>query len=191
MYYYRSTKSTQSYSSIEKLGGKSTTELNLNLTIKDFFKVDILAFYLMPTHFHFVLKQRLDNGISNFLSKISNSFTRYFNIKNQRKGQIFLKDFKSVLVRSDEQLLHTVRYVHLNGYSSKIDSNIDAIDNIRSSHGAYINLSKDGLVSTTKVLGYFQNSRARYNQFIVDSGDYQRSLEELKQIIKYENNEIS
>ena len=46
--------------------------------------IDILAYCLMPNHFHFLIRQKIDKGISTFVSNISNSYSRYFNQKHGR-----------------------------------------------------------------------------------------------------------
>jgi len=76
--------------------------------------VEIIAYCLIPTHMHLILKQLQPNGISIFMSNICNSYTRYFNIKTKRKGPLWESRFKNVLVKTDGELLHFTRYVHLN-----------------------------------------------------------------------------
>jgi len=76
--------------------------------------VEIIAYCIMPTHLHLTLKQLKENGVSTFMSNILNSYARYFNTKHERKGPLWEGRFKSVLVETDEQLLHLTRYIHLN-----------------------------------------------------------------------------
>ena len=80
--------------------------------------VDIIAYSLMPTHIHLVLAELVKNGIVEFIRPILNSYTRYFNTKHDRKGPLWQGHIKKVIVESDEQLLHLVRYVHLNPVTS-------------------------------------------------------------------------
>ena len=68
--------------------------------------VEIICYCLMPNHFHFLIKQSKEGGITEFISKLSNSYTKYFNTKNDRVGPLLQGEFKAVLVETDEQLLH-------------------------------------------------------------------------------------
>ncbi len=82
--------------------------------------IEIIAFCLMPNHFHFLLKQVQEGGISKFIANFTNSYTKYFNTKHDRTGHLFQGLFKAVFVESDEQLLHLTRYIHLNPSTSSI-----------------------------------------------------------------------
>lgn len=76
--------------------------------------VDILAFCLMPNHYHLLLKQRINNGITDFMRKLGDSYVKYFNIKYERVGTLFQGKFKSVLVDNSSQFLYIPHYIHLN-----------------------------------------------------------------------------
>lgn len=76
--------------------------------------VDILAFCLMPNHYHLLLKQRVDNGITEFMRKLGGGFVNYFNLKYERVGTLFQGKFKSVLINDDSQFLYIPHYIHLN-----------------------------------------------------------------------------
>ncbi len=76
--------------------------------------VDILAFALMPNHYHLLLKQRVESGISKFMQKVGTGYTLFFNEKHTRSGSLFQGRFKAVHVTSDVQLRHVLHYIHLN-----------------------------------------------------------------------------
>jgi putative transposase len=76
--------------------------------------IKVIAYCIMPTHIHLILKQVRKKGISIFMANILNSYTRGFNVKTGRKGPLWEGKFKNVLVETDEQLIHLTRYLHLN-----------------------------------------------------------------------------
>lgn len=76
--------------------------------------VEIICFCLMPNHFHFILRQLVDNGISKFMQKIGTGYTMYFNEKNKRTGRLFESKYKLKLIETDEYLMYLSKYIHLN-----------------------------------------------------------------------------
>lgn len=76
--------------------------------------VDVIAFCLMPNHYHFLIKQKEDDGISKFMTKIGVGYANYFNLKYQRVGPLFQGKFKSVLVNNEAHFLYIPHYIHLN-----------------------------------------------------------------------------
>jgi|SRR3989344_3384885 len=76
--------------------------------------VEIGAYALMPTHFHFVLRETQEGGIARFMQKVFTGYTMYFNRKNARTGALFAGTFKSIHVADDRYLKHLISYVHLN-----------------------------------------------------------------------------
>lgn len=76
--------------------------------------VAIGAFCLMPNHFHLVLKEVSEGGITTFMRKIGTAYTLYFNSRHERIGNLFLKPFKSRHVSTDLYFQHLVNYVHCN-----------------------------------------------------------------------------
>jgi putative transposase len=80
--------------------------------------VQIIAYCIMPTHFHLVIYEKENKALSHYMRRILDSYTRYFNKKTKRQGPLWVGKFKKVLVTSDEQLLHLTRYVHLNPVSA-------------------------------------------------------------------------
>jgi putative transposase len=76
--------------------------------------VDIGAYCLMPNHFHLLLTQSEDKNISNFMQKLSTSYSMYFNKKYNRTGGLFEGKFKSQYVNEDRYLKYLFSYIHLN-----------------------------------------------------------------------------
>ncbi|MBI3634515.1 MAG: transposase [Candidatus Yonathbacteria bacterium] len=76
--------------------------------------VDIGAYCLMPNHFHLLLRERIDGGISKFLEKLLTAYSMYFNKKYERTGKLFEGRFQATHVDTDEYLKYLFAYIHLN-----------------------------------------------------------------------------
>lgn len=186
MHYYRSTKSKISFSDYQDTYVDIKLNIEKMLELKKYWLIDVFAFCLMPSHFHFLLRQQADNGISRIISQLINSFTRYFNILNERKGQLFLSPFHCVEIRSRTQLIHVSRYVHLNPYSSNMTlSSKELLSYKWSSLPYYAHDKEHKLLSKQTILGEFNNDREKYLKFIYDNADYHKNLERLKYIEKW------
>lgn len=145
--------------------------------------VEIICFTLMPNHFHFLLKQNLDNGISIFLALFQNSYTRYFNTKNRRQGHLFQGQFKAVRIEDDEQLMHVNRYIHLNPYTSYVVSKFEELKKYPySSLPEYLNKEKYNICEKQIILSHFPTIN-KYGKFLLDQADYQRQLQRIKHLV--------
>ncbi len=78
----------------------------------------------MPNHFHLILRQKVENGITKFMRKLGTGYTNYFNTKYQRSGALFQGNFKAIDIQKDEYLMHLSRYIHL------ISNDFENINNI-------------------------------------------------------------
>lgn len=76
--------------------------------------VAIGAFCLMPNHFHLVLQEVSEGGITAFMRKIGTAYAIYFNARHEREGNLFLKPFRSRHVSTDQYFQHLLNYVHCN-----------------------------------------------------------------------------
>jgi len=76
--------------------------------------VEILAFTLMPNHYHLLIKPLVENGLSEFMKKLGVGYTHYFNIKYGRAGALFQGKYKFVQIEDDEQLNYIPFYIHFN-----------------------------------------------------------------------------
>lgn len=76
--------------------------------------VDIIAWCLMPSHYHLLLRERNKGGITKFMRRLGTGYTMYVNKKYERSGHIFEGAFKTRYIDRDDYLLHATRYIHLN-----------------------------------------------------------------------------
>lgn len=76
--------------------------------------VSIGVFSLMPNHPHLLLKQVVPGGISQFIGKVHNAYTKYFNIKNDRVGNLLVNPFRAKHVPNDLYFKHLIKYILLN-----------------------------------------------------------------------------
>lgn len=148
-----------------------------NLLDKNKQIVEIVVFCLMPNHFHFLVKQLIDGGITEFISKLSNSYTKYYNIKHRRVGPLLQGEFKSVLVESNEQLLHLSRYIHLNPLVSGLVKDLKIYP--WSSYLEYIGPNTRKICTKEIILDQFK-SPTDYQRFVLNHADYGRELEIIK-----------
>jgi putative transposase len=76
--------------------------------------VDIHAWCLMDNHYHLLVSQRSEGGLTTFLRKLNTGYTNYFNERYDRSGVLFQGKTKRRLVDSDAHFLHVLHYIHLN-----------------------------------------------------------------------------
>lgn len=88
MTYYSQARPPIRLSMRDKVGKETKDDMGNRL-------VDILAYCLMPNHFHLLLKQKADGGISTYMRKLQNSFVRYHNIKLKQRGGLFQGNYES------------------------------------------------------------------------------------------------
>lgn len=140
--------------------------------------VEIIAYCLMPNHFHLLVKQLQDGGISEFMRKFVHSYTKYRNTKHNSQGPIFQALFKAVHIETDEQLVHVSRYIHLNPLVALIVKDLQAYP--WSSYPTFISLDNQP-VAKEEILSFFKSPRA-YEKFVLDHADYATAIERIKHL---------
>jgi REP element-mobilizing transposase RayT len=83
--------------------------------------VKIIAYSLMPNHFHLIVTPVAENGVSKFMQRLGTSYTRFFNEKYERSGSLFQGKFKAVQLSVKKSLEFMSVYVNLNYKYHKID----------------------------------------------------------------------
>lgn len=140
------------------------------LEYKESLPLNIVAYCLMPNHFHFLIKSISPLSVSKFFSNLCNSHSKYFNTKYETVGSLFQGRFKSIKVEEDDYLVHLSRYIHLNPAS--LLYGVPAIEKLInykwSSLSQYLSGTKSDLVDSSVVLDYFakDNSVDDYKMFI-------------------------
>ncbi|MBI4114442.1 MAG: transposase [Candidatus Niyogibacteria bacterium] len=137
----------------------------------------------MPNHFHMMMRQLQENGVSIFLQRLQMSHSKYFNKVYKRVGVLFGGRFKAVHIGDDEQFTHVSRYIHLNplelfdpqwkGRGYVVDKE-EAMKFLKaytwSSMPDYLgNITQfSSLIDKKPIMEYFDNNPAQYLTFLQD-----------------------
>ena len=141
--------------------------------------VKIIAFCLMPTHIHCVLQQSSDSGIARFMANVLIGYSKYFNLRHNRKGPLWEGRFRSIFIKDDDQLLHLTRYLHLNPTSAGLIHHPE--DWRYSSYRQYIDLENENCFCEYQ--DKISVSQVDYRKFVEDRMAYQKELEKIKHVI--------
>ncbi len=182
MSYYRFQDPPVRLSKLLQLAKEIRAQMLTTITENDNTSVEIVAYCLMPNHFHLLVKQISEGGISKYLRQSINSYAKYFNIKYKRAGSLFQDMFKAVHIESDEQFVHVSRYIHLNPLVASLVRREEFLHYPWSSLPSYVKKSDLDFVDTASILAHFKN-RKEYLQFVLDQEDYGRKLEEIKHMV--------
>ena len=117
--------------------------------------VELIAYCLNYNHFHFILRQRRESGVSGFIKRLSGGYTNYFNHKNNRSGVLFQGSYKAIEINSYSHFLKLTVYVNCNSEVHKIAS---ADKWIWSSYLDYINERNGTLCNKEVILNEFSHS---------------------------------
>lgn len=135
-------------------------------------QVNLLAYCLMPNHFHLFLYQISEDGMTLLLKSVSTAYGMYFNKKYRRVGPVFQQRYRAVRIDGDTQLMHITRYIHLNPRNYT--------DYIYSSYRYYRGDAYARWLNTGRVMGLFDYSMQKYVTFVDDYKDRRDELELLK-----------
>lgn len=135
-------------------------------------EIELLAFCLMPNHFHLLVYQREDDQVlTKLLRSVCTAYTMYFNRKYKRVGPLFQGRFKASRISSDEYLQHISRYIHLNPQDYRHYE--------WSSLPYYSGELHAEWLEPSRILDLF-NGTENYAKFLADYEDYKDSLDEIK-----------
>jgi len=147
--------------------------------------VDIGAYCLMPNHYHLLIREKNDNGISTFMKKLNTAYVMYFNKKNKRSGVLFQGRFGAEWLNKDEYLKYIFAYIHLNPVKliepKWKDNGIKNFAKVKkflnnyfwSSYLSYTMEQKNSILNKKEFPEYFKNKK-EFKNFIDDWLKYQK-----------------
>lgn len=137
------------------------------------FKLELLAFCLMPNHVHLLVYQRQQGAMPEFMRSLLTSYSMYFNQKYKRSGPLFESRYKASMISDDSYPEHITRYIHLNpkGWEEYEYSSLPY----------YLHQVTDDWVKPERILNLFSGSE-EYLEFVQD---YVKN-KELMDILKHE-----
>jgi len=139
--------------------------------------VSVIAYCLMPNHYHFLLRAEADNAISHFIQQVFNGYVQAFNKQQQRSGTLFEGRAKTILVDTDAYALDLCRYIHLNPVQAHLVANPE--DWPYSNYLEWIGQRAGTLKDEVFMREYFPDAGA-YRSFITDYQDERRKLKALE-----------
>lgn len=143
------------------------------LRLKNFSgEIDLLAYCLLPNHFHFLIRQEKETAIDRFMNAFGTRYSMYFNKKYKRVGPLFQGVYKACLVYTDEQLLYLSRYIHLNPFG-KLDLPFSSWQKIPwpFSFPEYLGKRQTRWVKPALVLDHFRKSSPQLDYLSFVSGN--------------------
>jgi Transposase and inactivated derivatives len=152
----------QEFNTIEPIGSIFENSFSKDKSIDDKL-VEIVCYCLNPNHFHLLLKQVSENGISEFMKRLSGGYTLYFNNRNKRTGALFQGKFKSSHIDSNTYLLHVSAYINLNNHLRNRTPS-----NSKSSWEEYVGTGVSRVCKTEIILDQYKN-RGEYKKFAMSS----------------------
>jgi len=128
-------------------------------------QVTIIAYTLMPNHYHFLARQDGSQSLSYFVQAVFNSYTKAFNRMYDRHGTLFEGPFQAIPVTKEEYLIHLCRYIHRNPLEAGLVADLTAWP--FSNYLEWIGKREGRLVDQDFARAWFPTSAA-YEQFVLD-----------------------
>ena len=183
---YLSPKNTQDLR--ERLSNPGTTYKERNKIVKSLRlnnfaeEMALLAYCLMPNHFHFFVKQKSSDSIDRFMQSLGTRYAMYFNQKYKRVGPLFQAVYKAVLVTSEEQFVYLSKYIHKQVLASQgltlrswqKQSQSSTLQEQPSSYLEYLGKRNTSWIHPKEVLSYFSktNPTLSYQAFVNEPDDF-------------------
>lgn len=157
-------------------------------------EITLLAYCLMPNHFHLFVKQKSSQSINKFLQSLCTRYVMYFNRKYKRVGTLYQDIYKAVLINSEEQFVYLSKYIHKQAliHSPKKRNSLNLasqgstlrIQKQPSSYPEYLGRRKTEWIHPEEILSYFSktNPNLSYQSFTEENDDFSIIEKELLEV---------
>lgn len=156
---------------IEDLSPQEKGKIQKLLRMNNFYgEIKLLAYCLMPNHFHFFIKQKSADSIDKFMNSLGTRYTMYFNKKYNRVGRLYQDVYKAVPVIREPQFIYLSKYIHKQALAIQGV----ALHEIQPcSYKEYIGERSTEWIDPSEVLAYFSetNPEFSYSSFVKESPD--------------------
>lgn len=139
--------------------------------INCFEHIKLLAYCLMPNHFHLLVKNLSQRGIERFMRAMGTNYTMYFNRKYERVGPLCQGIYKAVLIETNEQLVYTSKYIHRNPKTISLARVGPLQEYSYSSYPNYLGKRDQDWIDIDEILAFFSNA--------MPTNSYQAFVEEI------------
>lgn len=129
------------------------------------YRISMIAYCLMPNHYHMLVRQDSEHSLSVFIQAVFNSYTKAFNKAFDRTGTLFEGPFQAIHIDNDSYLIHLCRYIHRNPLEAKLVSNPG--EWLYSNYPEWLTRRSGFLVDNLFVREHFPSPR-EYEQFVID-----------------------
>jgi putative transposase len=142
------------------------------------YSIHVIAYVLMPNHYHFIIGVDKNGELSPFFQRLFNSYSQAFNRQHNRSGTLFEGRAKSLLIDESDYVYALVRYIHLNPVVAGLVETPDYWQ--FSNYHEWIGVRNDGLFDP-QFREMFFSSPDEYKRFVLS--DVPEALE--RKISKY------
>ena len=154
------------------ISGEQTDKNNRHPIKKFGPELKLIAYCLMPNHFHLLFYQENETTITEFMRRVTTGYVMYFNNRYQRVGGLFQGRYKASSINADSYLHHISRYIHLNpeNYNHWPYSSLPY----------FLGKRNASWVQPGLVMDIFDNDPEQYRAFLRDYEDNKKELDALK-----------
>ncbi|MBU2052377.1 transposase [Patescibacteria group bacterium] len=149
-----------------------TLKVSPSRQLKNYFdQVKLLAYCLLPNHFHLFVFQKELNNITDFMRSLATKYSIYFNKKYRRVGPVFQGNYKAVMVKTENQFVYLSKYIHRNPLP--LSTRLDLEGYQYSSYQNYLGRFSQAWVDKSEILSYFSkfNPEGSYQKFVEETDE--------------------